>query len=239
MLALSWHLYTWNTWRETALIGGGGKCHAAAKAKPKWSPYVITTPSGRLSTRPADQLEHEAEQLESFWKARVRSPVIHVDDRAALPRAAPSEIEAAARAFPKRTCHGASDGLHPRHWALIEEEGRIATAILFEAIETIGVPPYQLQQLLVTLIDKPAGGFRPIVLFAPLQRLWARLRRSFAVDWIDAHDRPYWASGKGYPRRTMCGGRARAMKLPMRSNWNLPLRWLICASISSPSTWTG
>ena len=187
----------WTTWRETALIGGGGKWHAATKAKPKWSPYVITTSSGRLSTRPAEQLDYEAEQLEHFWKAHTRAPVIRVDNRDALPRASPAEIEAAACTFPERTCHGASDGLHPRHWALIEDEGRTATAILFEALETLGIPPEQLQQLLVTLIDKPAGGFRPIVLFAPLQRLWTRVRRKYAVEWMTANDRPYWASGKG------------------------------------------
>ncbi len=47
------------------------------------------------------------------------------------------------------------------------------------------------------LIGKERGGHRAITTASSLYRLWGRLRRPWTQQWEAAHDRPYFAAGKG------------------------------------------
>ena len=52
--------------------------------------------------------------------------------------------------------------------------------------------------LLVVLLPKPKGGFRPIVLMNSLFKLWSRARRPGVQGWwYDENDQPFLACGKG------------------------------------------
>eukprot|EP00972_Heterocapsa_arctica_P097083 14322770-Heterocapsa_arctica.AAC.1 len=64
-------------------------------------------------------------------------------------------------------------------------------------METLGTLPTQLRAVLMLLLAKPKGGFRPIGLFSSIYRLWAKARRPYAVAWEEAHWKPYFACGAG------------------------------------------
>ena len=54
------------------------------------------------------------------------------------------------------------------------------------------------------LLEKPKGGYRPILLCASLVRLWQRLRRPQVLEATKGMDRSYWAFGQGmFAERTV------------------------------------
>ena len=50
--------------------------------------------------------------------------------------------------------------------------------------------------VLIALLPKPEGGFRPIGLLPLLPRLWMRVRRSVATEWEASMHKPYLYAGK-------------------------------------------
>ena len=56
--------------------------------------------------------------------------------------------------------------------------------------------PRQIERVLVALLPKASGGFRPIGLFPSLYRLWGRVRRPMAARWEQSHSRDYFAAGQ-------------------------------------------
>eukprot|EP00959_Pyramimonas_sp_CCMP1952_P336702 7050451-Pyramimonas_sp.AAC.1 len=54
----------------------------------------------------------------------------------------------------------------------------------------------QARTLLAPLLEKPAGGWRPIGLFSSFYRLWGKLRRPHAARWEYGRSRSYLAAGK-------------------------------------------
>eukprot|EP00959_Pyramimonas_sp_CCMP1952_P348372 7297529-Pyramimonas_sp.AAC.1 len=62
-------------------------------------------------------------------------------------------------------------------------------------MESVGVLPRQVPAVLIALLSKPAGGFRPIGVFCSWHRVWGRLRRPHALDWERQRPRRYWAAG--------------------------------------------
>ena len=68
---------------------------------------------------------------------------------------------------------------------------------ILEACEFLGAWPSASRMIIFAMLPKPAGGFRPIVLFPSLYRLWTKVRVCFATDWMARHDRPYIACGPG------------------------------------------
>ena len=51
--------------------------------------------------------------------------------------------------------------------------------------------------VIIVLLPKPDGGFRPIGLLPFLPRLWMRARRHIIVEWERLNHRPYLYGGKG------------------------------------------
>ena len=70
-----------------------------------------------------------------------------------------------------------------RHFALMHPDLLTAVRALFTMMECAGLMPFPMQVLMTVLLQKPAGGYRPIGLFSAMHRLWARARRPFAERW--------------------------------------------------------
>ena len=57
--------------------------------------------------------------------------------------------------------------------------------------------PDQLEFLLLALIEKLDGGFRPVGNFTGYYRVWARARRPIADEFLDATDADFCGAAKG------------------------------------------
>ena len=68
---------------------------------------------------------------------------------------------------------------------------------LLGLVERVGRWPRNVGHVLVVLLAKPAGGFRPIGLFPSIVRVWMRIRLADAVVWQSAYDRPWLYAGAG------------------------------------------
>lgn len=80
---------------------------------------------------------------------------------------------------------------------MLEDDGKEVIADLIECCELLGVMPRQAASLLMPLIDKPKGGLRNITVFSAFYRLWERVRRPCAEEWLQANQRPWNACGAG------------------------------------------
>ena len=66
---------------------------------------------------------------------------------------------------------------------------------LLTLCEAAGRWPAVVQLVIVVLLPKPDGGFRPIGLIPALPRLWMRARRTVAKNWEASQPRPYLFAG--------------------------------------------
>ncbi len=107
-----------------------------------------------------------------------------------LPRITVEELRSAAKAFRPSTS-STFDGFHVKHFALLGDEGLATVAELLEVIEATGMWPSQVSLVTTPMIPKPKGGFRVIGLMPSLYRLWAKARRSAALEWEHAHHRSF------------------------------------------------
>ena len=186
----------WFDWVNKAVAQGKRAIHQHLRAKLLWVPSVVRR-DDQLDATPAAVLTHEAGVLQQHWRAEEKPLQLHEpEDREAFPLVEPTAILKAALTFPAIS-GAAVDGFHPRQMAMLSEGGLQTIALLFRAMEKIGRLPEQLIFLLFVLIPKQAGGVRPIALMASLYRLWTRLRRAEADEWILRNDRAYFAVGKG------------------------------------------
>ena len=67
---------------------------------------------------------------------------------------------------------------------LLPDEGLETLAAIFNAIEGLGLYPSQQMFLVIQMLGKPKGGYRPIVMFSAIARLWERARRREARAWL-------------------------------------------------------
>ena len=104
-------------------------------------------------------------------------------DRSCFERATPDHIRMASRSFSVHTAQSL-DRPHVRHYGLLSDSALRAMAVVFEAIERLGLFPMQLLWMLLPLLEKPKGGLRPILLLAAPVRIWERLRRLEADDFL-------------------------------------------------------
>ena len=77
------------------------------------------------------------------------------------------------------------------------DEALAALSTIFAAVELLGLWPEQLAVIVVQLLDKPKGGYRPICLFAAAVRVWERMRRQECAAWCLRWQRPYWCFTAG------------------------------------------
>ena len=99
-----------------------------------------------------------------------------------------------ARTFHETTA-GSIDGFHPRGLALMKAWRR--WQLCYKRWKGLGLYPSQQMFLVVQMLPKPKGGFRPIVWFGAVARVWERARRREAAAWMASMTRPYWAFTAG------------------------------------------
>ena len=113
-----------------------------------------------------------------------------------LPAPSVARMRAVSRSFAVATSYG-KDGLHPRHIAMLSDEGIQGFIDIFMAAERLWRLPKALEFIPFALLLRPDGGDRPIGLFAAALRVWMRHRREVARDWERSNSRPFFYGGEG------------------------------------------
>lgn len=152
--------------------------------------------------RPAS-LQEEAEQEALRWGAEWLCGAAYelpwpLDVGAALPPVDAHRLTAALQSFPAGSGLG-WDKMHPRAWLRFGEAALDSLLCLFALVEREGRWPRNIGHVVIVLLAKAAGGFRPIGLFPSVVRLWMRVRLADAAVWQSAFERPwlYASAGKG------------------------------------------
>ncbi len=186
----------WKEWVAEGAAGGAKNAHRAVKLPQLWVPTTTTHEvTGALTADPMQLLAAQRREYAGQWAARTDGQRRwYAHKRVSLPRLSQDEIRSASRSVKHDTAQ-TYDGFHPRHMALICDEGLGILAELYEAAELIGSWPNQISLITLPALPKPDGGYRLIGIFAAVYRVWARARRPLADEWEARHDRPYFAAG--------------------------------------------
>ena len=156
---------------------------------------MVPTAHGALA-HARDVVRHEVELYKRWWSSSRPVPA-WIPDRTALPKVNPGELRAVARSFSHNTT-AAPDHFHPRHFLLLEDQALEVVALMFKAMESLGLPPRQLCWLTTPMLPKTSGsGNRLVVLYAGLYRIWQRMRRPVLRELQEKTDRPYWGAARG------------------------------------------
>ncbi len=73
------------------------------------------------------------------------------------------QIRTASQSFSPWTA-STLDGGHPRHLAMLSDDGLRVLAIVYELVERLGFFPRQIYFMVMPLLEKPRGGLRAILL---------------------------------------------------------------------------
>ena len=149
------------------------------------------------------EVDDAAKKWAELWEADAEYPALDftgVDDET-LPELTPAMLRAAAASFPAATGVGA-DAISPKALCRLPEPLLEELAQLLMAAERVGHWSDALPLVLIVLLPKDGGGFRPIGLFPTLIRVWMRARSSTARDWEELTAAPelYGAKGMGAQR---------------------------------------
>ena len=113
-----------------------------------------------------------------------------------LPELLPEALRAAAASFPIGTGLG-MDHIPPRAILRLSDEALEALCKILMAMEKNGRWDESLQLVMIFLLAKEGGGFRPIGLFPTIIRLWMRARMTQIRAWEAAcHSNEHYG-GKG------------------------------------------
>ena len=106
------------------------------------------------------------------------------------------ELKECLRSFPAHLGLG-WDGIHPK--ALLRLSDAVLTALLrvLFICEATGTWPKSSALVIIALLPKSSPGFRPIGLFPWLPKIWAKLRRGYALQWEQSTDRDFIYAGPG------------------------------------------
>eukprot|EP00973_Karenia_brevis_P025146 3467985-Karenia_brevis.AAC.1 len=132
-----------------------------------------------------------------IWEETVKySPPLFGNECEPMQQLMPNAIVAAATSFPTGTGLGA-DNISPRAFCRLSAQALVALAVLFTAFEKHGRWCDTLNLVLIVLLPKAAGGFRPIGLFPTLIRVWMRARYGLAKAWQATNSLPVTFGGVG------------------------------------------
>jgi len=186
----------WLNWREKELNSHAAGAHRFSKPSRGWSPPDVRGVDGKLIANSEGILKQEEGRHSKLWKSSPVGPALNYNHFEPCRRPAPEQLRKTSRTFKKKTWV-APDGWHPRHYALVSDDALEMVADFFELMEMTSLLPAQQRQVYVYLLDKSSGGTRPIGLFTALYRLWSKTRQTDAAKWAGAHDRAFFAAGKG------------------------------------------
>ncbi len=199
------HLEGWTKWLRDGVEAGARNAHRYLRLPAHWRPQAVRDPDGILTAEPAAVMEAYRDKYVKRWNGAHGKQAEHQPRsnppwaqarRCAFPRTDAAALRSTSMAFPRDTAV-AFDGIAMRHFAMLTDDGLETLADIILAMELIGRLPPQLNALIMPLLAKDRGGHRAITTASSLYRLWGRLRREATQAWEAAHDRPYFAAGKG------------------------------------------
>ena len=77
------------------------------------------------------------------------------------------------------------------HFGLVSDLGFQALGSMYMAVEVHGLPGTEVSDVLVPLLEKPAGGYGPIELCNSFYRMWGTIGKPYCDEWEGEHWRPY------------------------------------------------
>jgi hypothetical protein len=189
----------WSSWAKLALEGAAGKAHKCCKEPSKWRPSVDTIEEGAVSAPPRVRLEGQKKLWGDLWRGdRGRSGAFVWPVFAKVPVLPPlsvGQLRKVSQLFSLKTA-SAPDGFHVRHFGLLCDQALAVLSKMLQIIELQGFRPSQASQLLIAMLEKPMGGFRPIGIFPGIYRLWMKARGPLCSQWEADHDLNCFAMGK-------------------------------------------
>ena len=168
----------------------------------------VTAPAAKPSEScgPASdqaQVEATAQGWAKLWNSDsvYLQPDLAEADNEVLQPLTGADIKLAASSFPSATGVGA-DAISPRAIARLPDQLLDELASLFMMAEDTGDWSAAISLVLIVLLPKDGGGFRPIGLFPTLIRVWMRARSTVARDYEELTASPelYGAKGMGAQR---------------------------------------
>ena len=143
------------------------------------------------------QVEREASEWAKQWAVDepYSPPCFPPELLCGLPLVTPQQLREAASTFPVATGLGC-DNFSPRAIGRLSDRMLFALAAIFAAAEKLGAWPDLVNLVLIVLLPKPDGGFRPIGLFPMLVRLWFRVRVPLMRAWESANAMPQMFGGR-------------------------------------------
>ena len=186
---------SWQEWQDNAFKGSARGMHRYSKLQADWKPTTVMR-GGHTTADPSALLDAEVDTLKHFWRAENLPEEAWVPDRECYDRASALEVRQASRAFTAHTSQSL-DGIHPRQVSLLPDVALEALAFIFQAVEALAMFPACLWWMLFPMLEKPKGGFRPVLLCAGPVRVWQRLRRACLADFNRSSSRVYWGLSAG------------------------------------------
>jgi exonuclease III len=183
--------------------GAGDSANAFkfSKLPEQWRPDPVVG-ADKFTHDSIGRLDAERAKFKKLWSA-TDEPVPFGDDGGAydddgilLPPLTGDMLREAALSFSHGTA-SSYDGIHPRHYSLVCQEGLDVLALLLMTCEELGVWPDSLRSVVIALIPKAKGGTRPIGLFNGTHRLWTRSRKPVATAWENDNACSMFAAASG------------------------------------------
>ena len=143
------------------------------------------------------EVEDQARDWHLQWgKGLELTPVRWPDDMGTPPpELVVDALLEAARTFPDETGLG-WDRTHPKAIGRLSKELLILFVHILMRCEAEGEWPESIALILIALLPKPDGGYRPTGLVPLLPRLWMRARKGIASQWEARPHRSYLYAGK-------------------------------------------
>jgi ribonuclease HI len=190
----------WKDWVGEALEGGARKVHRLLKEPEAWVPEEVQE-EGKISTDPRALHRYQVKFWHNIWTdgdklEAYQWPADLAWNHEALPAITAEDIETASKEFSASTA-GSPDGWHPRHFSLLCREARTGLCGIMNTMEKLGRMPPQTEQLMIMLLAKPQGGYRPIGIFPSIYRLWMKIRRPICAEWERRWHRPFFGMAEG------------------------------------------
>lgn len=161
---------SWNKWRDELMQSGARRGHRATKTPEMWR-YQLT--QGQKEGTAAERLRSEVQQWGDTFHAEDEPDRdgmgdlirwVHEGrddgDQAAMDMINEDMVWYASKSFKEATT--ATDGWHPRHFALLSAGASRCIARLLHACEGCGRFPTAQEDVIVFMMRKPDGGNRPI-----------------------------------------------------------------------------
>ena len=174
---------SWHAWVDEAMLGGAKKAHAWVKGRKDVHQQVqlVARPEGGETSCPVALLLAQHDKWKGVWEAEDKGPqAIKWPSRAGQVFEV-QYIKKVALSFKRTTT--AVCGWHPRQFAYLPDICVEVLAVLFGCYERTGTWASFQRSLLVQILGKPAGGFRPILQYRSAFRLWSKCAQPKVKEW--------------------------------------------------------